>query len=78
MALTRSQLKKESTKPVATAVTTAVACPTNATPKKAATSTVSATVVATKSGYSLRPRNVVVTVSHTVSPYNLRPRVKTA
>lgn len=74
MASTRSQLKKESAKPVAP-VTTSTKTASVAPANKPATVT---SVAAPKSSYSLRPRKVVVTVSHTVSPYNLRPRVKTA
>ena len=72
MASTRSQVKKESAKPAAAATTRSVSTVPST---KAATV---ASVATHKSGYSLRPRKVVVTVSHTVSPYNLRPRVKTA
>ena len=47
-------------------------------PQTSATVIVASVDTPAKSSYSLRPRKVVVTVTHTVSPYNLRPRVKKA
>ena len=57
-------------------VSTTVSSPTASSASTAAATAKPTKVVA--SVYSLRPRKVVLTVTHTVSLYNLRPRVKRA